>query len=641
MSTSHPNDFGNDRKIRFEDEQAVKYLSNRHLTQLAVATMLVTTACGCSALRSWHSELRDRDRSALATPRTPTEDTDKNLFPGDQENSLKPTIRGQNDDSGTSSYAPAYAPRNAPSYAPANAPYPPATSPAYSAPGNPTYRNGNNSGAYGRPAPPNSQPAAGNYGFRNNGRGYNPPPNAQGPPNGASSAPPNASRGYGNSNSYRQPTRPRQPTTSYQPGTAFQPGTAYQPTTSFQPGRAPSGPPAGSNQGVLPQGSATLGPAPSAPITGVPGDFLPAQDGSMMGPNFADIDAFVEEGRTGRLMFGVGVNSNAGVTGQIVVDERNFDIWRPPTSWDDVASGRAWRGAGQGFRAEAAPGTRFQRYLISFTEPYLFDTPVSMSVSGFYYNRRYFDWSEQRLGGRLALGYRLTHDLSVSLGMRGEQVTIFNPRVSGVPELDNVVGDNALYIPQLTIRHDTRDVPFFPTQGHLVELGFQQGFGDFDYSKVDIDLRRYFMLRQRADGSGRHTLALGTQIGFAGADTPIFENYFAGGFSTLRGFAFRGASPVDQTVVVGGRFQFIGSAEYFFPLTADDMLKGVVFCDFGTVERNIEINKENFRVAPGFGLRVNIPALGPAPLAFDFGFPVAKADTDRTQVFSFFLGIGR
>ena len=77
------------------------------------------------------------------------------------------------------------------------------------------------------------------------------------------------------------------------------------------------------------------------------------------------------------------------------------------------------------------------------------------------------------------------------------------------------------------------------------------------------------------------------------------------------------------------------------PLTADDMIKAVGFVDFGTVERDIEINWDNFRVAPGFGFRIAVPALGPAPLAFDFAFPVAQADTDNEQVFSFFFGFGR
>ena len=85
----------------------------------------------------------------------------------------------------------------------------------------------------------------------------------------------------------------------------------------------------------------------------------------------------------------------------------------------------------------------------------------------------------------------------------------------------------------------------------------------------------------------------------------------------------------------------LGSAEYTFPITAGDMIKGVAFVDFGTVEEEIEINADNYRVAPGLGLRLNIPALGPAPLALDFAFPVAEADGDQRQIFSFFLGAMR
>ena len=75
----------------------------------------------------------------------------------------------------------------------------------------------------------------------------------------------------------------------------------------------------------------------------------------------------------------------------------------PRRSWDDVWSGRAWRGDGQHFRLEAAPGTEVQRYLASFTEPYFLDTPVSFGLSGSYFNRRYQDWDEQRLGGRVVV----------------------------------------------------------------------------------------------------------------------------------------------------------------------------------------------------------------------------------------------
>ncbi len=355
----------------------------------------------------------------------------------------------------------------------------------------------------------------------------------------------------------------------------------------------------------------------------------------------APLDVMVSEAQTGRFQFGVGVNSDLGVTGQIVIDERNFDLFRFPRSWDDLLSGRAFRGAGQGFRIEAIPGTVVQRYLVSFTEPYLFNTSVSMSTSGFLFTRRYTDWDEQRIGGRLAFGYRLTPDLSVGMTVRGERVKILRPRIQGVPELDAVVGDNDLFSGRVNLTHDTRDLPFAPTEGHLLELSFEQVFGDFDFPRFEVDYRRYFLLRERADGSGRHVLGASIGAGITGSQTPVFENYFAGGFTTLRGFSFRRASPVSGGVIVGGELRVLGSLEYIFPITADDMLRGVLFCDFGTVEPDLTIRSENFRVSPGFGLRVSIPYMGPAPLAFDFAFPVNHAPTDDLQVFSFFVGLNR
>jgi outer membrane protein insertion porin family len=180
-----------------------------------------------------------------------------------------------------------------------------------------------------------------------------------------------------------------------------------------------------------------------------------------------------------------------------------------------------------------------------------------------------------------------------------------------------------------------------PTQGHLITASFEQAFGEFSFPRGDFEWAQYLMVRQRPDGSGRHTAGFITKLGVSGSDTPIFENYFAGGFSTIRGFQFRGASPKDMGVTVGGQFQWLNSLEYYFPLTADDMIRGTVFCDFGTVERDVALHPDQFRVAPGFGFRINVPAMGPAPLAFDFAFPVASAPTDHRQMFSFFFGASR
>jgi outer membrane protein insertion porin family len=71
------------------------------------------------------------------------------------------------------------------------------------------------------------------------------------------------------------------------------------------------------------------------------------------------------------------------------------------------------------------------------------------------------------------------------------------------------------------------------------------------------------------------------------------------------------------------------------------MVHGVAFVGFGTVEENITIDWGRFRVAPGFGLRLTIPAMGPAPIALNFAFPVADARSDQEQVFCFNIGFNR
>ena len=46
-------------------------------------------------------------------------------------------------------------------------------------------------------------------------------------------------------------------------------------------------------------------------------------------------------------------------------------------------------------------------------------------------------------------------------------------------------------------------------------------------------------------------------------------------------------------------------------------------------------------LSPDGDAPMDVPALGPAPLAFDFAFPILEADGDENQVFAFFVGINR
>jgi outer membrane protein insertion porin family len=405
-----------------------------------------------------------------------------------------------------------------------------------------------------------------------------------------------------------------------------------------QPGTG-LGQPGVSNQPALPFGAA--GTTVSQPPFNIPS---PIVDPNYIEFQPIDIDVLLEEAQTGRLMFGIGVNSDAGVIGNIVIDEQNFDITRWPRSFRDFTSG-AFRGAGQRFRLEALPGTQVQRYTASFSDPYIFNSPFSLSLSGFYYDRFFVDWDEQRVGGSLGFGYSFPErpDLSTSVNFRYETIDIFNPRVPTPQALTEVVGQNDLMSVRFQVSHDRRDSAYLPTEGHLIRLSFEQAFGSFTYPKFEGDYRKYFVTRERPDRTGRHVLGLSLKIGAAGDDTPLYEHFFAGGFSTIRGFDFRGASPTAGAgnVVVGGEFQVLSSAEYRFPLTADDNLYGSFFLDVGTVEESSSIAFSDVRVTPGFELRVNIPALGPIPLAIGVGVPIQHEVGDDLRPFHFFVGISR
>lgn len=439
------------------------------------------------------------------------------------------------------------------------------------------------------------------------------------------------------------------------PPTASPPG-GYGSPNGFAPGAsglAPGGgpgfpgnpaPAAGNPQGLATNPDTWGNPAGQPSPFGVDGQGQPSPDVPIFTEPptpFVDLNAIVQEGKTGNFNFGVGVNSNAGLIGNIIIDEQNFDWKRIPRSVDDFVNGTAFRGGGQQFRIQASPGTLWSTYGFNFREPYLWDTHVNFGLSGSYFMRFYQDWTEKRTGGHVSWGYQFTPDLSGNLILGAENVNISNPFVPTPPQLQRVLGNNALYTGMLQFVHDTRDSTFLATQGHRVELDLEQAWGTFTFPRAMIGMRQHFLVYERPDGSGRQVLNLYCDTGFTGSNTPIFENFFAGGYNTLRGFYFRGASPKVDGVQVGGTFSFINSVEYMLPVTADDSLRLLVFTDFGAVEPTTELKWNDFRIAPGIGILVSIPALGPAPLALYFAVPVKHAPGDQIQNISFNMGASR
>jgi outer membrane protein assembly complex protein YaeT len=355
---------------------------------------------------------------------------------------------------------------------------------------------------------------------------------------------------------------------------------------------------------------------------------------------FKDIVVEVNEANTGSLIFGVGVNSNSGLTGSIVLNERNFDIFNPPTSLQDFLNGTAWRGAGQNLRIMAMPGTVMQQYMATFTEPYLFDTPNSMTDSLYYFQRYYNEYFEQREGGRITIGRQFTRFWNASIGTRIENVSVGNLASNAPIDYTSVQGNNFQIGFPVTVTRDSRDSLIRPTQGSQIQASFEELTGDHTFGVLNLLFNKYFTTYKRPDGSGRQVLVYRGQFGLATDNTPVYERFFAGGFTSIRGFQFRGVGPNINGFFVGGDFMLLNSLEYQVPVVANDNIFLVGFVDSGTVSPRINQFRD-YAASVGFGIRFTVPMLGPVPIALDFGFPVFTPPGDIRQIFNFWMGFTR
>jgi outer membrane protein insertion porin family len=390
-------------------------------------------------------------------------------------------------------------------------------------------------------------------------------------------------------------------------------------------------------------------------------------------PNVQDALVEVAEGQTGRFMVGAGVSTNSGLVGQVSIEQQNFDITNPPRSWDELFSGQAWKGAGQYFRIQLEPGTEFQRYRVTFEEPYLFDTPYSFSNDLYYFTRARETWDETRIGDIVTFGRRFGDIWALSLALRAEQVEISNltdqnengqfdapytlpdPNNPGhnfqkdgkdivyketAKEIFDEKGSHFLTSVKPGIVRDTTDSRIFPTTGTRTSFAWEQYGalgGEISMSKLTFNFDWYKTVH--TDLFDRKTVfSLRNQVGLIPfGDSVFYERFYAGGIGDLRAFRFRGVSPREgpRKDPVGGEFSWVSTAELNYPIW-EELLRGVVFTDVGTVERTIQVS--NIRSDFGAGLRINLPFLGGLPLAVDFAYPITKASGDRTQLISVSLG---
>lgn len=387
-------------------------------------------------------------------------------------------------------------------------------------------------------------------------------------------------------------------------------------------------------------------------------------------PNTQNVLVDVKEGRSGMLRFGGGFGANVGIFGDVSYTDKNFDIFDLPKDLNDLASGNAFRGAGHVFNIRVAPGANRQEATISVFNPAVYDSNYSAGFSLFKFGRNREDYDEKRVGAKINMGTKISNNMFIGLTPSIEVISIedLEGSIEGVDfaqqdvfdeqgehtklhvnsdvipqDVIDVEGDHSKLGIELKANINARDNPFMPSRGYIAETSLEVAGLDVEIVKFIISGKKYSTLHN-SKKRGKQILTFSGTLGLvettSGADVPIFERFFAGGTGSIRGFRFRGASPVEDEQQVGGDIMLLGSVEYDVPIIKN-LLRTVAFMDAGKADKDIsDLNFENFRAAAGFGFRVSLPILGRATISLDWAFPLIEQDEDELQRFSFNIGQG-
>jgi outer membrane protein insertion porin family len=275
-------------------------------------------------------------------------------------------------------------------------------------------------------------------------------------------------------------------------------------------------------------------------------------------------------------------------------------------------------------------GGKKQNIELGFTEPWLFDHPISIGADIYYLTRIREYWDEKRRGGSLRLGvpFPLLDYTRVywrySLGDLG----IFDIEEGYLSEWGEELeeGFKRTSATKLSFVRDSRDNIFSATTGSMnhYSVEFAGGLlgGEVDFHKHILETRWY------SSSFWKFVLMGRIRAGFVGGYTtprsvPVYEKFFLGGIGEdgLRGYPDRSIGPEVNGRNVGGRTMLLMGLEYKFPLAEN--IHALLFFDAGNAWESAEKSRmSDLYKGVGFGIRIDVPMLG--MIGFDFGYGIDR-----------------
>ncbi len=343
-----------------------------------------------------------------------------------------------------------------------------------------------------------------------------------------------------------------------------------------------------------------------------------------------DLTVNVKETRTATFNVGAQIDPRSGFAGFIRLDDANF-----------LGTGQT---IGVGYlQATEGGGPSID---LTYRNPFLDDRDTSLSVQ--LYSRVLYRfagtafggdnspteddrYTERRTGFTTLVGRPVGRDLTASIGIRAEEIVTDN--------LDNTSSNSFIQqdgrVAVLTVAgvRNRRDVDVDPSRGDWIRLSIEPGFSDITkvggvfpdpdllgsgtFLRSTLEYRAYFTdqpPRGTKLDDPRRVLAFRAKYGVvSGSKLPFFEQFFAGGSDTVRGYRedrFWGKQTLTSTV------------EYRYPI--QKAFNAVLFVDYGgawggygSVNDYTQSDTLKMHLGYGVGFSFRTP-LG--PIRLDFGF---------------------
>ncbi len=305
----------------------------------------------------------------------------------------------------------------------------------------------------------------------------------------------------------------------------------------------------------------------------------------------------VEERSTGNFQIGGGYSSADGVFASGGVTESNF-------------LGKGWI---LNFSAEV--GDKDSRFKLSFTEPWLFDIPLSAGFDLYRWDRDYDNYDKESTGGGVRMGYPILPDTRLTVRYNYDISDVTNVDEEASRQIQELEGEYVTSSVAGILHYDTRNHAFLPDRGqdHKLTIEYAGLGGDIKFLKYIGELGVYFPLYK---GLVLFLHSEGGWVTQQGGDLlPDYERFYLGGINSLRGFDWRDVAAQDEEGLdIGGEKYVLGNVELIFPLLKEANVNGVLFYDTGNVYGEEEdVDFGDLRQTAGYGVRWFSP-IGPIRL---------------------------